>query len=250
MGHDEEELRRLLASSTGSSLTLEKRRILDNVFTFSNRPVRKIMVPRADVVYLSLLRPMAENVALARGSGHTRFPLVAGDLDHILGFVHIKDLFRSETLPTSLEEVRREIAFVPETLTLDRLLHRMRLESVHLAAVLDEYGGLSGVVTLENVLEEIVGEIQDEFDSELPEIIEKEPGQWEVAGAMLVEDLETALAVEFSERDEDTVAGVVLSELGRSAKPGDIVSLPPLQLVVRKVVGNRIRSLSVTIEED
>ena len=191
---------------------------------------------------------MDQNLALARGSGHTRLPLVETDLDHILGFVHIKDLFRHESPPDSLAEVRREIAFVPETLTLERLLHRMRLENVHLAAVLDEYGGLSGIVTLENVLEEIVGEIQDEFDSELPEIVEKESGVWKVSGAMLVEDLETALAVEFSERDEDTVAGVVLSELGRNAEPGDIVKLPPLRLVVREVVGNRIRSLEVTID--
>ncbi|MDX1740259.1 MAG: hemolysin family protein, partial [Rhodothermales bacterium] len=195
MGHDEEELRRLLAS-TGDSLSREKRRILDNVFTFSSRPVRKIMVPRADVVYLSTQRSTAQNVAIARSSGHTRFPLVENDLDHILGFVHIKDIFRDEELPGSLEDIRREIAFIPETLTLDRLLHRMRQESVHLAAVLDEYGGLSGIVTLENVLEEIVGEIQDEFDLELPEIIEKKSGEWEVAGAMLVEDLENALGVE------------------------------------------------------
>jgi CBS domain containing-hemolysin-like protein len=250
MGHDEEELRRLLAASTGGSLSREKRRILDNVFTFASRPVRKIMVPRADVVYLSTQRTMEQNLALARGSGHTRLPLAEGDLDNILGFIHIKDLFRRESLPGDLEAVRREIAFVPETLTLDRLLHRMRLESVHLAAVLDEYGGVSGIVTLENVLEEIVGEIQDEFDLELPEIVEKESGQWDVAGAMLVEDLETALAVEFSERDEDTVGGVVLSELGRSARPGDVVKLPPLVLVVSEVVGNRIRSLRVTVESD
>jgi CBS domain containing-hemolysin-like protein len=248
MGHDEEELRRLLASSTGGSLTHQKRRILDNVFTFSTRPVRKIMVPRADVVYLSTSRPMEQNIALARGSGHTRLPLVASDLDHILGFVHIKDLFRSTSPPSTLDEVRREIAFVPETLTLDRLLHRMRLESAHLAAVLDEYGGVSGIVTLENVLEEIVGEIQDEFDLELPEIVKKDTGQWEVAGAMLVEDLETALGLEFSDRDEDTVAGVVLSELGRNARSGDIVEIPPLQILVREVVGNRIRSLRVTVE--
>ncbi len=247
MGHDEEELRRLLAS-TGDSLSREKRRILDNVFTFSSRPVRKIMVPRADVVYLSTHQPTSRNVAIARGSGHTRFPLVASDLDHILGFVHIKDIFRNEELPTSLEDICREIAFIPETLTLDRLLHRMRRESLHLAAVLDEYGGLSGIVTLENVLEEIVGEIQDEFDLEFPEIVERRSGEWDVAGAMLVEDLETALGIEFSERDEDTVAGVVLSELGRNARPGDVVKLPPLELVVREVVGNRIRSLRVTVE--
>jgi CBS domain containing-hemolysin-like protein len=247
MGHDEEELRRILASSPADRLSRQKRRILDNVFTFADRPARKIMVPRADVVYLDIRLPLVENIALARKSGHTRFPLCDGDLDRILGFIHIKDLFRAETLPTSLEEVRREIAFIPETLTLDRLLRRMRVENVHMAAVLDEYGGVSGVVTLENVLEEIVGEIQDEFDLEPPEIVQKSEKLYEVSGAMLVEDLETSLGIEFSERDEDTVAGVVLSELGRRARPGDVVTLTPLRLEVREVVGNRIRSLNVAV---
>jgi CBS domain containing-hemolysin-like protein len=247
MGHDEEELRRILASSPADRLSRQKRRILDNVFTFSDRPARKIMVPRADVVYLDIRLPLEENIALARRSGHTRFPLCDGDLDRILGFIHIKDLFRAETLPTSLEQVRREIAFIPETLTLDRLLRRMRVENVHMAAVLDEYGGVSGVVTLENVLEEIVGEIQDEFDLEPPEIVQKSERLYEVSGAMLVEDLETSLGIEFSERDEDTVAGVVLSELGRRARPGDVVTLAPLRLEVREVVGNRIRSLNVAV---
>jgi CBS domain containing-hemolysin-like protein len=247
MGHDEEELRRILASSPADRLSRQKRRILDNVFTFSDRPARKIMVPRADVVYLDIRLPLEENIALARRSGHTRFPLCDGDLDRILGFIHIKDLFRAETLPTSLEQVRREIAFIPETLTLDRLLRRMRVENVHVAAVLDEYGGVSGVVTLENVLEEIVGEIQDEFDLEPPEIVQKSERLYEVSGAMLVEDLETSLGIEFSERDEDTVAGVVLSELGRRAGPDDVVTLAPLRLEVREVVGNRIRSLNVAV---
>jgi CBS domain containing-hemolysin-like protein len=248
MGHDEEELRRLLASPANTRLSQDKRRILDNVFTFGNRPVRKIMVPRADIVYLSTARSMEENIAIARRSGHTRLPIADRDLDHILGFVHIKDLFRSDVLPTDLASVRREIAFIPETLTLERLLHRMRKESVHLAAVLDEYGGLSGIVTLENILEEIVGEIQDEFDFELPEITERSPGLYEIAGTLLVEDLETELGLEFSDRDEDTVAGVVLSELGRNARPGDIVTLPPLKLTVGEVVGNRIQSLEVRVE--
>jgi CBS domain containing-hemolysin-like protein len=249
MGHDEEELRRLLASPENSRLSKEKRRILDNVFAFSSRPVRKIMVPRADVVYLSTTEPMQESIAVARRSGHTRLPLTSGGLDSILGFVHIKDLFRSDPLPDQLETVCREIEFVPETLTLDRLLHRMRTKSVHLAAVLDEYGGVSGIVTLENVLEEIVGEIQDEFDFERPELLPRGPGMYEVAGTMLVEDLEQALGIEFSERDEDTVAGVVLSELGRNARAGDTVLLPPLRLEVVKVHGNRIRALNVSITQ-
>lgn len=251
IGHDEEELRLLLASSTGSRLTRQKRRLLDNVFTFSSRPARKIMVPRRDVIYLSTHATMAENIAKARKTGHTRFPLCDGDLDNILGLVHIKDVFRADPIPGSLTEIQREILFVPETLPSDRLLRRMRAEKIHLAAVLDEYGGVSGIVSLENVLEEIVGEIQDEFDLEPPEIVELSANEYHVAGSTLVEDLEKALALEFSDRDEDTVAGVVLSELGRRPQPGDSVRLGPLALDVVEVRGNRIHALQVAkVEPD
>jgi len=134
------------------------------------------MVPRADVVYLSTARPLAENLRLARKSGHTRFPLCEGDLDHVIGLVHIKDLFRRERPVTSLEEVARDITFVPETLGLDRLLKRMRAERFHVAAVIDEYGGVSGIVAMENVIEVIVGQIQDEFDT-------RNPSSWTAATA-------------------------------------------------------------------
>lgn len=245
VSHDEEELRLLLASTADARLSRQKRRILDNVFTFSRMPARKIMVPRRDVIYLSIQRSVTENIDLARKSGHTRFPLCDGDLDHILGLVHIKDIFRAVPTPTSLTEVQREILFVPETLALDRLLRRMRTERVHLAAVLDEYGGVSGIVSLENVIEELVGEIQDEFDLETPEIVQLSGGLYSVAGSTLVEDLEEALGVEFSERDEDTVAGIVLSELGRRPVSGDIVRLGPLELRVTEVRGNHVHALEV-----
>lgn len=249
ISHDEEELRLLLASSGSERLTLQKRKILDNVFTFARRPARKIMVPRQDVIFLSTQSSMDENLELARSAGHTRFPLCDGDLDQILGLVHIKDVFRADPMPVSLTEIQREILFVPETFPLERLLRRMRRKKVHLAAVLDEYGGVSGIVSLENVIEEIVGEIQDEFDLETPEISQNPNGSYAVAGSTLVEDLERSLEVEFSDRDEDTVAGVVLSELGRRPATGDLVQLGPLELRVAEVRGNRIHALEVSRTE-
>src|SRR4028118_2259547 len=162
LSHDEEELRLLLASSHASAVSKQTRELLDNIFELKHRVARQIIVPRQDVIYLSTTRTMAENLRIARRSGHTRFPLCEGDLDHVIGLIHIKDLFRKERPITSLREVAREIAFVPETLELDRMLKRMRTERFHLAAVIDEYGGVSGVVTLEDVIEEIVGQIQDE----------------------------------------------------------------------------------------
>jgi CBS domain containing-hemolysin-like protein len=249
LAHDEEELRLLLSSTNASQLSNQKRELLDNIFELSHRVARQIMLPRQDVVYLSTARPLTENLRIARRSGHTRFPLCDGDLDHVVGLIHIKDLFRRDRPLASLKEVARDIAFVPETLELDRLLKRMRTERFHMAAVIDEYGGVSGVVTLEDVIEEIVGSIQDEFDIENPEIEPRGEGVYEVSGGMLVEDLEEALEVEFSKRDEDTIGGVVLSELGRNPVEGDRVELGPITIEVLEVQHNRVNTVRVTVNQ-
>jgi CBS domain containing-hemolysin-like protein len=125
----------------------------------------------------------------------------------------------------------------------------MRSERLHLAAVIDEYGGVSGLVTLENVIEEIVGPIQDEFDAERPELVDRGGGVYQVSGAMLVVDLEDELGLELSDRDEDTVAGLVLSELGRRPRVGDRVEVAGLSLEVVEVQGHRVRSLRLTLPE-
>lgn len=249
MAHDEEELRLLLSSGNAAQLSTQKREQLDNIFELSHRLARQIMLPRQDVIYLSTTRTLAENLRIARRSGHTRFPLCEGDLDHVIGLIHIKDIFHRDRNLRSLQEVAREISFVPETLELDRLLKRMRTERFHLAAVIDEYGGVSGVVTLEDVIEEIVGSIQDEFDVEKPEIQPLGDGVYRVSGGMLVEDLEEALNVELSDRDEDTIGGVVLSELGRNPAVGDKVEVGPVSIEVLEVQHNRINTVAVTVRQ-
>ncbi len=247
----EEEIRSILASDLESKLPADKRELLDNVFELSDRVARQVMVPRSEVIYLDVEKSMEENLKVARETGHTRFPLCKGDLDHVLGLVHIKDLFRADSFPAALEEVRRDTFFVPETLSLDELLRRMRSARIHMAAVLDEYGGISGIVTLENIIEEIVGEIQDEFDYERPEVIRVSEGVYHVLGSTLIQDLEDELEIELggTEREEDTVAGIVLSEIGRRARIGDKISVGPLQLEVREVDHNRITSLRATLIE-
>jgi CBS domain containing-hemolysin-like protein len=249
MAHDEEELRLLLSSGNAAQLSSQKREQLDNIFELSHRLARQIMLPRQDVIYLSTTRTLAENLRIARRSGHTRFPLCEGDLDHVIGLIHIKDIFHRDRNLRSLQEVAREISFVPETLELDRLLKRMRTERFHLAAVIDEYGGVSGVVTLEDVIEEIVGSIQDEFDVEKPEIQPLGDGVYRVSGGMLVEDLEEELKVELSDRDEDTIGGVVLSELGRNPAVGDKVEVGPVSIEVLEVQHNRINTVAVTVQQ-
>ena len=246
---DEAELRRLLASSPDEEVSEQKRELLDNVFELSHRVARQIMLPRQDVVYLSITRPLAENLRVVRRSGHTRFPLCDGDLDHVTGLIHIKDLYRQERPLDDLRQVAREIAFVPETLELDRLLKRMRTERFHLAAVIDEYGGVSGIVTLEDVIEELVGQIHDEFDVEQPELQRDADGTYQVSGGMLVEELEDALGLELSDRDDDTIGGVVFSELGRHPVVGDRVELGPITLEVLETQRHRVRTLRATVHQ-
>jgi CBS domain containing-hemolysin-like protein len=245
LGHSEEELRSLLADDRQVAMSAQKREILGNVFELSHRTARQIMIPRADVVCLFTTRPIAESLEAARRSGHTRFPLCEEDLDGVVGVVHIKDLFRATHPIESLTSVAREIRFVPETLTADRLLRRMRAGRLHLAAVLDEHGGVSGIVTLENVIEEIVGSIQDEFDTDDPGFVREGDRQYRVPGSMLVVELENELGVEFSGRDEDTIGGVVTTELGRLPQVGDRVELGPLRFHVVEVDRSRVKTLIV-----
>ncbi len=245
--HSEEELRLLLSTGPSGRMSKQKRELLDNVFELSHRTARQVMVPRSDVTYLSLNHSLDENLDVARRTEFTRFPLCKEDLDQAFGIVHIKDLFRTRELPKSLESIRREIHFVPESLTLDRLLRRMRKEREHMVAVVDEYGGVSGIVTLEDVIEEIVGQIQDEFDQEKPDISRESEDVHRVSGAVLVVDLEDALNVEFSDRDEDTVGGVVLSELGSPPKVGDVVEVGEVRFEVLEVSSRRIEQLRVTV---
>jgi len=248
--HSEDELRLLLASHRAVHIAEHKRDLLENVLELSERVARQVMVPRSDVVFLSTDDPVSQNLELARASGHTRFPLCEGELDRVVGIVHIKDLFRAAAPPPDLRKIARPVQFVPETTPLDTLLARMRKERLHLAAVIDEYGGVAGIVTLENVIEEIVGPIQDEFDAEKPELVARGDGVYVVSGAMLVVDLEDELELEVSDRDEDTIAGVVLSELGRRPRIGDRVEVGPLAIEVLEVQGNRIRTLRVAIERE
>lgn len=244
---DEAELRRMLAATADDRLSDQKRELLDNVFELSNRNARQVMVPRNEVVYLNTEQSVERNLRRARESGHTRFPLCEGDLDKVIGLIHIKDIFRAETLPSSLEEVRRDIPLVPETLGLDHLLRRMRQEHVHMAGVLDEYGGVSGIVTMENVVEEVVGDIQDEFDMEEPDIVKRAETVYDVAGSLLIEELESELGLELHDRDEDTLAGVVLSELGRQPQDGDQIETGRMGAQILELDGNRITKVRLTI---
>ena len=174
LAHSEEELRLIVAESVaGGHLSRNERMMIENVLNLEEKTARRVMIPRPDIVYLSLARPLEDNLRLARQAGHTRFPLCEDDLSTVIGMIHVKDIFRSGSYQngrTELRQLARKIPFLPVTLRLDQLLLEFQRNRVHLAMLLDEYGSVVGMVTLENVLEELVGPIQDEFDRETPPI--------------------------------------------------------------------------------
>ncbi len=244
--HTEEELRAILGRfHDGGKITRVGRDILERVLGFSRLTARQIMIPRPDVVWLSTSRGGAENLETARSSGYTRFPYCDGDLDHVLGIVHIKDLAAGGA-ETDLAAVARPPVVVPETATADRMLRLFQKRHLHLAVVVDEYGGTSGIVTLEDVLEEIVGEVQDEFDQEIPEIAPAGEGHFRISGSARLEEAARRLGevLESPEAEVDTVAGYVQHTLGRIARVGDTVHFGAWQLRVEEIKGNRITRLT------
>lgn len=244
IAHSPEELRLILASSEKAGiLSEENREIIEGVFQFSRRTARQIMVPRMDVVFLSTTRSIEDNLETIRTTRHTRYPLCEGGLDDTVGLIHVKDLLLAQLRGPgrSLLDLRREVLFVPENSTVDSLLQQFIESKNHMAVVLDEYGGASGIVSLENITEELFGQIQDEFDRERPEIEPLGNGRYRVRGDYLIEDLADRLKIDVGEPDEETVGGFVAARLGREVLAGDKVPLGELTVTVLEAERFRVR---------
>ena len=248
LAHSEEELRLLLAHSHEHGvLDRDQKRMLEKVFEFADRSVRQVMVPFGDVKYLDTRKSFEENLAVARREKHTRYPLCDGSLDRVVGIVHVKDLFWNyEQIGPEfdLDSIKRPVHFVPEHKGIKSLLSDFRKTRVHQAMVVDEFGSTVGIVTLEDVLEELVGEIQDEFDLAAPPEMIRQTGrsQFRVHGRALLEQIEAALDIKVQDTENDTIAGHVMMKLGRTAQIGDEVTLAD-EFSVR-VVG--MRGLQIT----
>ena len=249
VAHTEEELRHIVAESVaGGHLSRNERVMIENVLNLEEKTARRVMVPRPDVVYLSLSRPPEDNLRVARQAGHTRFPLCEDDLTTVVGMIHVKDLFRAGAAAAGRPDLRklaRKIPFLPESLRLDQLLVEFQRNRVHLAMLLDEYGSVVGMVTLENVLEELVGPIQDEFDREIPQISPLGDGAFEVDAACPLDVLAEACGVAVPETEAETAGGLILDLLGRLARTGDSVTLGPHRLTVIQADPTRIRRIKV-----
>ena len=242
--HSQEELRLILASSEKAGvLSEENREIIEGVFQFSKRTARQIMVPRTDVVVLSTKKSIAENLEIIRTTRHTRYPLCDGTLDHTTGLIHVKDLLLAQLRGPgrSIIELKRDVLFVPENSTVEALLSQFIEHKTHMAVVLDEYGGASGIVSLENITEELFGQIQDEFDRERPEIEPLGNGRYRVRGDYLIEDLVDRLKVDVGEPAEETIGGYVAARIGREVAPGDRTELGDLAIEVVDAERFRVR---------
>ena len=249
--HSEEELRLLFTSaqrqSGGSTL---HRDIVLNALDLRRRIVRDVMRPRQEIVGLDTTASVAECLDLAEKTRYSRFPLCeGGDLDKTLGVVHIKDLYAmrmkahcaADFLPAA-----RKLIYVPETGQLEKLLRMFLERKLHLAIVVDEYGGTLGIVTLENILEELVGQIQDEFDQEKPLLVRKSESTWEILGTLPLHDLEELAGAPLQEEGITTVSGWVTQRLGGFPKVGDVLSAGACELRVEEMDGMRVARLTLT----
>ena len=248
--HSEEELRMIVASSRkGGVLSEVHARLLSRALDFTEHTVRQIMVPRGDIVFLDINKSFEDNLRIAREGGHTRYPLCDGDLDRVLGVVHIKTLFvRAGETPASLDlqGLAREPLFAPESLPIEQLLTLFQKKRLHMGIVIDEYGGASGIVTLEDVLEELTGEIQDEFDQEEPKVQSLSNGRISVDATLPLDEIQERLGIQEETQEEvDTLGGLILARLGRMAHVGDAVVLDGRSVEVSRMRGRRILRLLI-----
>lgn len=248
--HSAEELRLILTQSQEKGvLDRDERLMLERVFEFGDRTVRQIMVPSTEVVFFDVKKSVEENLEIARRHQHTRYPLCDGTLDRVLGIVHVKDLFwkhREFGARFDFTMMKRSVEFVPDSAPVSSLLAELRRTRTHLAMVVDEYGSTVGIVTLDNVMSELVGDIRDEFDigpdAAYADIRKLDDKRYLVRGRVLLEELDNELGMGIDDEENDTIGGHVMMLLGRTAVIGDEVRVANAYRV--RVVG--MKGLQIT----
>ena len=257
--HSTEELDMLVnASYDGGVLNETEKDMLHNVFKFSDLTAKQVMVPRTDMVCISIDTPLEELNKLAAENQYTRYPVYEEDIDHIIGLVHVKDLYslsiKDEICPIS--KILREVLLVPETITMDNLVLEFKKRKGQMAIVVDEFGGTSGLVTLEDVIEEIFGDVQDEFDEEeeqQEDIVEVAPNTYLANPMMRLDEFAEFFQIKEEDIDDDdidTIGGLVVKLLGRIAALNDTVTFNNLTFIVKDVDGARVTKLEIIKSEE
>ncbi|MFQ5824389.1 MAG: hemolysin family protein [bacterium] len=253
LAHSEEELKLIFAHSAKSGqLTGSEVEIMENVLALHGKMAKQIMIPRTAISYLSTTNTFSENLRIIEESQHTRYPLCEGDLDHVLGMVHIKDVFASTTRGEKglrMIKLKRDVLFYPETIALDDLFREFQRTKLHMAILIDEYGGTTGIVTLEDVLEELVGEIYDEFDQPIPFIRQVGKREYLVDGLCPVNVCEEKLNIRFPEFDVETIGGIVFGMIGHIPKPGYKHNFEHGSFIVEVIDRQRIAKIRLVLED-
>ncbi|MBI4468710.1 MAG: HlyC/CorC family transporter [Acidobacteria bacterium] len=240
-----EEIRHLIdVSQQHGLLEVQEHQLLSNIFKFSDITVKEVMRPRADVTAVECSTPVEEIVAVFNRSGYSRLPVYRERFDQIAGVLYSKDLLSVFDRRGGVDILRllRPPFFVPETASVAEVLRQMRLKRTHFALVVDEYGGIEGIVTLEDILEELVGEIQDEYDvNEVDAILRQADGSYLLSGTLSIRDANRRLALDLPESDDyATLAGFLMSRIGRLPSRGELIEYEGLRFTVERVLGRRI----------
>lgn len=246
--HTEEEIRALLREAhVHGYVTRAEHRLINAVFEFDDIVCRRVMVPRGEVDVLDVNDSFAESLSKAKKNKHTRYPLCDRSLDTLLGVVHMKDLLGVATdSKFDLRDVMRPPRKVPENMPISRVLRHFQATHQLLAFVVDEYGTIIGVVTLENVLEKIVGPVDDEFDEEQPNVVEKKPGEFVVLGNTPIEEVERALNLNLDDEDVDTVAGVLMTRAQKLPEVGDKIEFDDATAEILEVKDDHAELIRIT----
>jgi CBS domain containing-hemolysin-like protein len=248
MAHTEEEIRILMNQSLKSGLINNTEMVLfDNIFEFADRIAREVMVPRIDMVTLDFDIAPDKVLEVVEAERHTRYPVIREDKDHIIGFVHVKDLWlqmqRKEQF--SLQAILRHPVMISEAMEISAVLKLMQKNKTEMAIVIDEYGGTAGLITTEDIIEELVGEIQDEFDDELAPVVKVKDG-YSVEGRFLVEEVNDLLGIHLDNTDIDTIGGWIFSVLGRTPEVGDSVEQEGHKFVVTEMEDTRVERILIS----
>ncbi len=219
-----------------------ERDIIHSVFMLTDRQVREVMTPRSDIVSLEVPVTIDDVRSAVAANGHSRFPIIGNDLDEVIGILHVKDLLRmpAEPLAADIRRVLREPAYVPETKPLLELLQEMRIRRRAFALVLDEHGGIEGLITIKDIVSELVGELQDEFDPTVPTLVATGPNQWITDGRIPVDDLSQEVGVRLPDGPYTTVAGLILDLAACVPDEGAVVDTDGIRLIVTRMDRNRI----------
>jgi CBS domain containing-hemolysin-like protein len=245
----EEELRLLVNVGEEEGLIEhDERAMIEGVMAFGDTLVREVMVPRVDIIGLEQHATLSEALDAVTGSGHSRIPIYDDTLDNVVGILYAKDLIpalRSGSPEVTIDGLLRAPHFVPETMKVNALLEDLQRRKVHMAIIVDEYGGTAGLATIEDLIEQIVGEIQDEYDTGDPSIQPVNDGEFVVDGRVLIEDINDLMDLDLGSEDAERIGGLIYERLGRVPRAGDIVDLGSAMVTVLAVKGVRAKKLRI-----